>query len=130
MDKIIDKVINDAVMGSCLYSHRGSTWLVFPEKKEWIISCYNEGWILYNHDFFDNLFRYLDLRLGDNNLHIKRWVENTLGLKVGYNCHPTRLIGEYDWRGDFDIVNIVISEGVRIPTVRTPFGRMNPPAPF
>jgi hypothetical protein len=114
MEKIIDKVISDAVQGSCLYSHRDSTWLVFPEKKEWIITLYDKnGYLWYNHDFFRNLFLYLDISVGDNNPHIKRWVENNLGLKVGDNCHPDYLPGEYDWRGDFDC-HEVIREGVKL----------------
>jgi hypothetical protein len=34
---------------------------------------------------------------------------------VGENCHPDYLPGEYDWRGDFD-VHEVMRDGVRIPT--------------
>jgi hypothetical protein len=114
MEKIIDKVISDAVQGSCLYSHRDSTWLVFPEKGEWIVSQYHKnGYLWYNHDFFRNLFLYLDISVGDNNPHIKRWVENNLGLKVGENYHPDYLIGEYDWRGDFD-VHEVMRDGIKL----------------
>lgn len=114
MQKIVDRVINNAIVGSSMYSHRGSTWLVFPEKKEWIISYYDDnGYLWYNHDFFTNLFRYLDLKLGDNNIHIKKWVENNLGLKVGNNFHPDYLFGEYDWSGDFDACE-VIDNGIKL----------------
>lgn len=60
MEKLIDKVINDSVVGSSLYSHRGSTWLIFPDKKEWIISLFNEnGYLFYNHELgtSDSKFR-------------------------------------------------------------------------
>jgi hypothetical protein len=115
MEKLIDKVINDSVVGSSLYSHRGSTWLIFPDKKEWIISLFDEnGYLFYNHDFFTNLFRYLGLELGDNNFHVRRWVENNLGLKVGNHFHPDFLHDEYDWRGDFDMIDMVINEGVKL----------------
>lgn len=114
METIIDKVISDAVKGACLYSYRGSTWLINPEKKQWVVTVYNEnGYLFYSHDFFTNLFRYLDITLGDNNLHVKRWVENKLGLKVGDNYHPDYLFSEYDWSGDFD-AHEVIREGVKL----------------
>jgi hypothetical protein len=51
--------------------------------------------------------------LGDNNPHVKRWVENNLGLKVGDNFHPDYLPGEYDWRGDFDC-HEVMRDGVKL----------------
>ena len=114
MDKLIDKVISDAVQGSCLYSHRESTWLIFPEKGEWVITLFDKnGYLWYNHDFFRNLFLYLDMGLGDDNPHVKRWVQNKLELKVGDNCHPYYLPGEYEWRGDFD-AHEVMKEGVKL----------------
>ena len=71
------------------------------------------GYLWYSHDFFDNLFRYLDIKLGDNNPHIKRWVENELGLKVGKKFNPDYLFSEYDWSGDFD-AHEVIREGIKL----------------
>ena len=41
-------------------------------------------------------------------------MENNLGLKVGDHSHPDLLHGEYDWRGDFDIIDMVINEGVKL----------------
>jgi hypothetical protein len=114
MEKIIDKVINNSVAGSCLYSHKGSTWLIFPEKKEWIISSFNEnGYLWYNHKFFSNLFRYLDLGLGDDNVYIRNWVENNLGLKVGEHCHPDYLPNDYDWEKEFNVEE-VITKGIKL----------------
>jgi hypothetical protein len=55
----------------------------------------------------------LDISLGDNNPHVKRWVQNNLGLTVGDNFHPDYLPGEYDWRGDFD-AHEVMKEGVKL----------------
>ena len=114
MNNIIDKVISDAVNGTCLYSYRGSTWLINPEKKEWVVTLFDRnGYLWYNHDFFSNLFLYLDIKLGDRNPHVKRWVENVLGLEVGENWHPDYLPDEYNWSGDFD-VHEVIREGVKL----------------
>jgi hypothetical protein len=114
MEKLIDKVINDSVVGSQFYSSRGSTWLVLPDKKEWIITLFDEnGYLWYNYKFFSNLFRYLDLELGDNNVYVKKWVENNLGLKVGDHFHPDLLHGEYDWEDQFDVAE-VITNGVKL----------------
>jgi hypothetical protein len=41
-------------------------------------------------------------------------VENNLGLKVGNHFHPDLLHDEYDWRKDFDMIDMVINEGVKL----------------
>lgn len=121
MEKVINKIINNSIVKSCTYSHNGNTWIVFPEKKQWIISCSNDnGYLWYNYDFFSNLFLYLGLELGDNNVYIKNWVESTLRLKVGEHYHPDFLPSqegfvtpEYDWRNQFDVEE-VINNGVKL----------------
>ena len=107
MDNIIYKVINDSIEGSHVYRHRGSTWIILKDKKEWVISVSDSGYLWYNYSFFKNLFNYLSLELGDENIHIKNWVEKYLDIKVGNHYHPDRLPGEYDWSGDFDVNEII-----------------------
>jgi hypothetical protein len=53
------------------------------------------------------------LELGDNNVYVKRWVENNLRLKVGDHFHPDLLHGEYDWEDQFDVEE-VITNGVKL----------------
>lgn len=114
MEKVVHKFINSSVEGTHLYESDGSIWLIFPEKKQWIVSFYSEtNYLWYNYDFFSNLFRYLDLELGDNNFYIRKWVEKTLGFKAGKNCHPDYLPDEYDWRKDFDVEG-VINDGIKL----------------
>ena len=38
LQKLIDKVIDKAVVGCDTYKHNGSTWLLFTDDKKWIRS--------------------------------------------------------------------------------------------
>lgn len=107
MDDLIYKTISCAAENSQVYKYRDSTWVIFKDNKEWIVSVSDNGYLWYNYSFFKNLFNYLSLELGDENIHIKNWVEKYLGIKVGNHYHPDRLPGEYDLSSDFDVNEVI-----------------------
>jgi hypothetical protein len=64
MEKIVNRLINDEVAGADIYTKVGSTWLIFTERKEWVIELTKKGTLWYNYSFFKNLFAYLGFDVG------------------------------------------------------------------
>lgn len=78
MEKIINKLLDHAIEGVDTYFHNGSMWLIFTERKQWIIELDENGILWYNYDFFKNLFNYVSLDVVENQHYITMWVEDTI----------------------------------------------------
>ena len=78
LQKLIDKVIDKAVMGCDTYKHNGSTWLLFTDDKKWVIELTKEGTLWYNYYFFQKLFKVIAFDVVENQHHITKWVEDTV----------------------------------------------------
>jgi hypothetical protein len=82
--KILFKLIDKKVEGADLYEHEGSLWLIFTDDKEWVIKLNKEGYLWYNEDFFNSVFKYLSLDVVENQRYITEWVEDTIQNGVKY----------------------------------------------
>ena len=78
LQKLIDKVIDKAVVGCDTYKHNGSTWLLFTNDKKWVIELTKEGTLWYNYYFFQKLFKVIALDVVENQHYITKWVEDTV----------------------------------------------------
>ena len=78
MEKIINNIINSSVEGCDVYHHKGSTWLIFTDTKQWVIELTEERTLWYNYHFFNNLFSYVSMDVVENENYITKWVENTI----------------------------------------------------
>jgi len=82
MEKIVNRMINDAVEGVDTYKTDGSTWLIFTETKKWVIELTKDGTLWYNYNFFKDLLAYLSMDVVENQHYITKWVENNVINKV------------------------------------------------
>jgi hypothetical protein len=82
MKKIIDKLIDECVVGVDTYSHNGSTWLIFTESKQWVIELTESKTLWYNYNFFKNIFNYTSMDVVENQSYITQWVEDNIINKV------------------------------------------------
>jgi hypothetical protein len=78
MKKIIDELINDAIEGVDTYFHNGSMWLIFTDRKQWVIELDKHGKLWYNYYLFMNLFNYVSLDVVENQHYITMWVEDII----------------------------------------------------
>ena len=78
MKKIINKLFNNAIEGVDVYHHNGSFWLIFTDRKEWVIELDKSGKLWYRYQFFQNLFNYVSLDVIENQHYITEWVEDTI----------------------------------------------------
>jgi hypothetical protein len=78
LGKLINKMINKAIIGCDKYVHNNSTWLIFTDDKKWVIELTKDGTLWYNYDFFKNLFKVLSLDVVENQNYITKWVEETI----------------------------------------------------
>jgi len=78
LGKLINKMINKAVVGCDKYVHNDSTWLIFTDEKKWVIELTKDGTLWYNYNFFKNLFKVLSLDVVENQNYITKWVEETI----------------------------------------------------
>lgn len=84
MEKIIQSLINNWVRGVDTYTHNGSTWLIFTDKKEWVIELTDDKTLWYNYNFFKQIFEFTSLNVVDNQQYITKWVEDNIINKVNY----------------------------------------------
>ena len=105
MEKIINKLLNHSIEGVDTYFHNGSMWLIFTDRKEWVIELDKNGKLWYYYDFFKNLFNYASLDVIENQHYITMWVEDAIqnGVK---NTFPI-------WYVNSLIVEDTIQNGVK-----------------
>jgi hypothetical protein len=82
MEKIINKLIDEFIKGVDTYTHNGSTWLIFTDKKEWVVELTEEKTLWYNYNFFKSMFAYTSMDVVENQHYITKWVEDNIINKV------------------------------------------------
>jgi len=82
MKKIVNKLIDECVVGVDTYSHNGSTWLIFTESKQWVIELTESKTLWYNYNFFKGMFPYVSMDVVENQSYITQWVEDNIINKV------------------------------------------------
>ena len=78
LKKILFATIDYHTKGVDTYHNNGSMWLIFTDKKKWVIELTKEGTLWYNHYFFNNCFKYLSLDAIENQHYITEWVEDII----------------------------------------------------
>ena len=56
MEKIINRLIDDAVVNVDKYVNNNSTWLIFTESKQWVIELTKDGTLWYTITFSRTYF--------------------------------------------------------------------------
>ena len=103
----MQSLINNWVRGVDTYTHNGSTWLIFTDKKKWVIELTDDKTLWYNYNFFKQIFEFTSLNVVDNQQYITKWVEDNIMNKGG-------LIRSYDyWIGNPLGVDDVLENGVK-----------------
>ena len=125
MEKIINRLIDDAVVNVDKYINNGSTWLIFTESKQWVIELTKDGTLWYNYNFFNNLFVYTSMDVIENQHYITKWVEDHIinGVKDtqdGFSLHEYRAeeiiqngVKHTMWSNDYDDVEDTIQNGIK-----------------
>ena len=89
MEKVINRMINDAVEGVDTYKTKDSTWIIFTESKKWVIELTKDGTLWYNYNFFNDLMMYLSMDVVENQHYITKWVEDNVINKVKYTTETS-----------------------------------------
>jgi hypothetical protein len=76
--KVLFHLINTKTKGVDTYHHNGSMWLIFTDRKKWVIELSKDGTLWYNHYFFKDCFKYLSLDVVENQHYITEWVEDII----------------------------------------------------
>ena len=61
IEKILAKMFDLHTKGVDSYVNNGSRWLIFTEKKQWVIELDNSGILWYNYNFFYKIFKLISL---------------------------------------------------------------------
>ena len=61
LQSVINNLINKSVVGCDTYTNNNSLWLIFTDKKEWVIELTISGSLWYNYYFFQKIFKVLGL---------------------------------------------------------------------
>jgi hypothetical protein len=114
MQKIINTLINESVKKADIYYYEDSLWLIFTDRKEWVVELVESDMLWYNYHFFAKLFRYVSLDVVENQHYITKWVEDTImnGVKKTINANfiNTKLAKDTIQRGiktEFEAINII-----------------------
>lgn len=78
MEKIINKLIDYHIKDVDIYTHGGSTWLIFTKTKQWVIELTDNKTLWYNYNFFNTIFSYASLEVVQNQHLITKWVEDNV----------------------------------------------------
>ena len=65
MKKIIDELISSSIKGVDVYRYKNATWLIFTDETRWVVELTDEGTLWYNFTFFNNIFKYVSMEVGE-----------------------------------------------------------------
>jgi hypothetical protein len=82
MKNMIFELINDKVEKVDTYYNSGSIWLIFTDRKQWVIELTKDGTLWYNYYFFEKVFNFFSLNVIENQHYITEWVEDTIQNRV------------------------------------------------
>jgi len=111
MEKIIHSLISNWIKGVDIYTHNGSTWLIFTDSKKWVIELTESKTLWYNYNFFKQIFEFTSLDVVENQHYITKWVEDNIINKVKHTVTANNHI--------FDRVEDAIQNGVKYTSVLT-----------
>ena len=108
---MINEAIDLYLKNFSTYHRKDWYWVINPNTKEWVANVADGGYTFYNKDFWDTFFGfYPSDELTEN---IRKWVIYKLGVSESRHCYPDYLVGEYDWKNEFNetIIDEVIEFG-------------------
>jgi hypothetical protein len=87
LEKIVFKLIDEKTADCDKYNNNGSLWLIFTDKKRWVLEYTDQGVLWYNYTFFNDIFSWLGLT-DKKNEYITKWFESRfLGIGVKHTKH-------------------------------------------
>ena len=84
----LKQIINKSVVGCDTYTNKNSLWLIFTDKKEWVIELTSTGSFWYNYYFFQKIFlhhNFLILFCNNNTLTNEKYFYSNVFLTVPLN---------------------------------------------
>ncbi len=135
MEKVINRLIDEAVVNVDKYVNTDSTWLIFTESKQWVIELTKDGTLWYNYNFFKNLFAYMSMDVVENQKYITKWVEDNIINGVKHTdwseCYRPVDVDDTTHNGvksiwlvseiPFSVIEDIIKEGVKETNVSPTF---------
>jgi len=121
MEKIINKLIDYHIKGVDIYTHGGSTWLIFTKTKQWVIELTDSKTLWYNYNFFSTIFSYVSLEVVQDQHLITKWVEDNVINKVEDTLEngvkETKMSPTYteygDWLDGDERLDNIIQNGIK-----------------
>jgi hypothetical protein len=106
-----NRAIDTYVKDFLTYRHKDWYWVINPDTKEWLVSVGKTGYTFFNSEFWLTFSKFYPVK--DLTKTIQDWVIYKLDAPISEHCYPDYVSGDYDWRNEFDIMEIteVIHEG-------------------
>jgi hypothetical protein len=90
LEKIVNKLFDEAIEGVDRYNNNGSLWLIFTDEMRWVVE-YTKGQTLwYNYNFFRNEMELVGLDCVENKDLIQKWFESRF-----LNANEVKVIDDY-----------------------------------
>jgi hypothetical protein len=74
LDNIIFKLIDKQVSGCDTYIYNGGIWLIFTDKKQWVVEFTSSGALWYNYYFFNEIFGWIGVS-DKINYYVEKWFQ-------------------------------------------------------
>jgi hypothetical protein len=77
MQKIVNELINSSIRRVDVYRWKDATWLIFTDEVRWVVELTDEGTLWYNYKFFNDVFKYVSMDLGQQTeKYIIQWAND------------------------------------------------------
>jgi hypothetical protein len=75
IEKLLFKTFDEDIKGADIYNNDGSMWIIFTEKRKWIVEFTKAGTLWYNYRHFTDTLIYFGMELDEGSKYIKKWYE-------------------------------------------------------
>ena len=76
LERLIFKTFEKEIEGTDIYNNNGSMWVIFTDKKKWVVEYTKERTLWYNYSLFNSIMMLFGVDNNETAEYVKMWFEN------------------------------------------------------
>ena len=115
LEKLLFKTFDEDIKGADIYNHNGSMWLIFTEKRKWVVEFTKQKTLWYNYKHFTDILVLFGMELSEGDEYIKKWYEERFLFKpkIVDDSIKDRVFFVEGTINPYPLIDVTIQNGVK-----------------
>lgn len=75
IERLLFEEFDENIKGADIYNNDGSMWIIFTERRKWVVEFTKTGTLWYNYRHFTDILIFFGMGLDEGTEYIKKWYE-------------------------------------------------------